>query len=475
MSRFCPHYPTPAPTKLSALRIFLSKRRSWLDGLYERSYQMKMGEVHLPGVDLYVPNEPSLTRKVLVEEARRFPKNQIMAEGLHELLGNSVLTSNGAVWQRQRSLMNPSFEVARVSQVYDRMQAAADAMVERLRRVEHGTVHDMEREMSHAAADIIVRTIVSQSLDGSSARTVFDAFANYQALSSKLIMPRLFGLKWLQPWWLVKRSRQAANEIRNLLADLIRPRYDAFQAKLAQGVPLEQADTTDDILAGLLRARDAVSGERFSFEDLIDQVGTLFLAGHETSASAMSWSVYLLACVPEVQERLHAEALDKLPGVGDDPSRLKDMTLARDVFREALRLYPPIGFLVRQAAEACELRDKQVKAGASVVVSPWLMHRHRELWARPDEFDPDRYTRDEPNDSPSCKESLRRAYMPFGQGPRACIGGAFALQEAALLLATLATHFRFETGPGPVPEPVGRVTVRPDNGIHVKVFQRSQE
>ena len=210
---------------------------------------------------------------------------------------------------------------------------------------------------------------------------------------------------------------------------------------------------------------------------LVDQVAMLFLAGHETSASALSWALHLLAHSPSVQQRLHEEAATLFDPAQEDPSSMKDLALARNVFREALRLFPPVGFFARESAQACTMRDKRVPAHASVVISPWLIQRHRDLWARPDEFDPDRYDEvagDAPGDGPglSARESLRRAYLPFGMGPRVCIGAAFAQQEAALILATLAREFRFEPVPGHVPEPVGRLTIRAENGIRLHVFQR---
>jgi cytochrome P450 len=462
--------------------MFFSKRRSWLDALYERSYRMKMGEVHLPGVDLYMVNEPALVRQVMVDEALTvFPKHPMLGDALRPLLGDSIFTTNGEVWKRQRRLMDPSFEGARVKLVYGRMRDAALALADRLAALPAGATHDVEVEMTHVTADIILRTILSESLDGERAHAIFQAFARYQALAPRLMMPSFFGLRWLRPWWQVRRSRGAAQEIRGLLVQMIGPRHAAAQ----------RGDTgPDDILASLLRVRDPSTGQGFSFEELVDQVAMLFLAGHETSASALSWALYLLANSPDVQERLHLEAVSRLDLAATDPGTLRDLPLARNVFREALRLFPPVGFLARQCAEARVLRDKKVRPGSSVVVSPWLIQRHKDMWARPDDFDPDRYddeaaslaAHELPADgidsaapaaaSPSARESLRRAYLPFGMGPRVCIGAAFAQQEAALVLAVLSRQFRFEPVPGDVPEPVGRLTIRAERGIRLRVFPR---
>jgi len=464
MTRFCPHYPPPAARRPSVWRMFFSKRRSWLDALYERSYSMKMGEVQLPGLALYMVNEPELVRRVMGEASlTEFPKHPALGEALRPLLGDSIFTTNGSTWKRQRALMEPAFEAARVKHVYGRMREAADAMSRRLAALPDGQVHDLEVEMTHVTADIILRTILSVPLDGDTARRIFEAFARYQALAPRLMLPSFFGLRWLRPWWEVRRSQSAAREIRALLVTLIQPRFDAAQAG---------GDGHDDILGSLLRTRDPVTGQGFAFEELVDQVAMLFLAGHETSASALSWSLHLLAHCPDIQDRLHAESLTHLDPGSDDPGALRDLPLARNVFREALRLFPPVGFLARQCTHAQRMRDKDVASGSTVVVSPWLIQRHRQLWARPDEFDPDRYEREDPGDQPSAKESLRRAYLPFGMGPRVCIGAAFAQQEAALLLATLARHVRLSPVPGAEPEPVGRLTIRAEHGIRLQVHQR---
>lgn len=460
---FCPAYPRPRAERPSAWWMFFGKRNSWLDGLYERSYAMKMGEVHLPGIDLYMLNEPGLVREVMVERHRAFPKHAMLADALRPLLGDSIFTTNGELWQRQRRLMEPSFESARLKVAYGRMRAAAEAMVSRLEKVQDGAEHDVEVEMTHVTADIILRTILSTPLSGDQAKRIFDAFERFQALAPRLMMPAFFGLRWLRPWWQVRRSRAAAAEIRTLLAELIRPRFDAHR----RGDEVRAAG--GDILSSLLAATDQDGRAGFGFEEIVDQVAMLFLAGHETSASALSWALHLVASSPAIQERLHAEARAMLPAALDDPAELKNLVLARDVFRETLRLFPPVGFLARQCAAGSRMRGKEMRAGASVVVSPWLIHRHRTLWERPDEFDPDRYAGPT---AASARESLRRAYLPFGMGPRVCIGASFALQEASLILATLIERWRLEPVQGHVPQPVGRLTIRSSNGIRLRMHRR---
>lgn len=458
MTHFCPAYPAPRKSKASAFRLFFGARRSWIDMLYERSYRMSMGEINLPGMHLYMVNEPPLVRQILVQQAADFPKSPFLGEALAPLLGSSMLTTNGAQWQRQRTMLMPAFAQGRLQAALPAMQGACDDLLRRLAAHPANQTCDIEREMTHVTADVMFRTIFSQPMQGADAERVFEAFARFQALAPRLMLPAMYGLRWLQWPWNTRRSRQSAKEIRSLLAQLVRPRYEAARA----GGPVSD----EDLLGAFLAARDPVSGEPFSFEELLDQVATLFLAGHETSASALSWAMHLVSQSPEVQERMAVESAALLGEHEVEAGDLKQLELTWNVVRETLRLFPPVGFIPRQAAQTCPMRDKTVAQGASVMVSPWLIQRHRTLWDRPDEFDPDRYLNDQ------SRESLRLAYLPFGMGPRACIGATFALQEAVLILARVVRRFRIEPVPGHVPQPVGRLTIRSANGMQVFLWPR---
>ncbi len=438
--------------------MFFSARRSWLDALYERSYRMQMGEVHLPGLDLYMVNNPALVRKVMDTDASDFPKSPLLGEALEPLLGESIFTTNGEQWRRQRDMMNPAFAQARLNVAFPVMRAATEDMMQRLAALPDGAEHDVEVEMTHVTADIIFRTIFSVPMEGEDARRIFEAFARFQALAPRLLLPSIYGVRWLVWPWDVWRSRRAAREIRGLLEKLIRPRYEAHVA----GHPARHSD----ILQSFLQSTDPRTGQPFAFKELVDQVAMLFLAGHETSASALTWAAHLLANAPEVQQRMHDEVHAQL---GDRPAAVADMKaleLTRNVFRETLRLFPPVGFMARQASTNCPMRDKQVKEGATVVVAPWLIQRHREIWPEPDAFNPDRYANE------GSREALKQGYLPFGMGPRVCLGAAFALQEATLILASLVRLYELRAVPGHVPQPVGRLTIRSANGVRLELHRR---
>lgn len=442
--------------------MFFSARQSWLDGLYERSYRMQMGEVHLPGLDLYMINEPALVKQVLVERASKFPKSELLGEALRPLLGDSIFTTNGQQWERQRAMMEPAFAQARVSVAFPVMREAVQAMLGRLHALPDASEHDVEIEMTHVTADIIFRTIFSVPLEGAAAQQIFAAFAMFQSLAPRLLLPSLFGFRWLVLPWDARRSRKSAAVIRSLLETLIRPRFNAHHTGTGA-----LDNNPRDILESFLQARDPISGAPFTFDALVDQVAMLFLAGHETSASALTWALYLVAQSPAIQERMHDEVVKLGTDRAVSASDMKGLELTWNVFRETLRLFPPVGFIARQSSQTCPMRDKTVKAGASVVVSPWLIHRHTQLWKQPNAFDPDRYIGEQSRDS------LRNAYLPFGMGPRVCMGAAFALQEAVLILSSISRHYRLQPVPGHVPQPVGRLTIRSANGVRLTLHRRS--
>lgn len=460
MSRFCPVYPKPRPEQASKLSMFWHARRSWIDALYERSYHMQMGEVHLPSLDLYMLNDPEQVKRVMQTEAANFPKSQLLHEALEPLLGESIFTTNGAQWQRQRSMMNPAFEQARLNVAFPRMLEASQALLQRLQAMADGKPHDIEVEMTHVTADIIFRTIFSEPMQGPDALRIFKAFARYQALAPKLMLPALFGMRWAALPWNRWRSNQAAKEIRSLLSAMVLPRYEAHQRG-------EVDEEPKDILAAFMQAKDPQTGQPFDFEELVNQVAMLFLAGHETSASALTWACYLLSMDQEVQTRARAQIDEVLAQRQPEQRDMKDLPLVWNIFREALRLFPPVGFFARESAQTCPIRNKQVKAGSTVVVAPWLMQRHRKWWKEPDAFDPDRFDREE------SKAALKHAYFPFSMGPRVCLGAAFALQEAVLILSMLLRDFEILPVDEHEPQPVGRLTIRSANGVMVRLKQRA--
>lgn len=463
MTHFIPPYPKPLVKRgilidalLRPLK-FINSRYCSLSILIDKAYSMHLGEIWMVTHRLYVANQPDLVKRVLVDEAEDFPKSTIVADMLELLMGDSIFVSNGEVWKRQRRMMDPAFEQARIKIVFDLMLEAVEALEGRLDNLA-GAEAPIDVEMTHVTADIIFRTIFSKPLSAEEARVIYDAFIRFQETAYARGITGTVGFpKWVS-YFGYRKAKKAADEIRGILDPLVRVRFDSFH----NGEP----QTHQDILQSLISVKDEKTGTHFDFRELCEQVAMLFLAGHETSASALSWALYLLSMDQGIQERLYQEASKVL---GDRPPRFSDMRklgLARNVFSETLRLYPPVAFLPRRAAKTCPMRDKVIEAGSGVTVSPWLIQRHHRYWTEPDAFDPDRFDRDE------TAEALRQSYLPFSKGPRVCLGASFALQEGTLILASLARRFKFDPVPGFEPKPVGRLTVRSENGIRLMVTKR---
>lgn len=456
MSDYTPPFPKLSKKRIGTMQYLFRGWYSWIHVLYEKSFSMKMGQVRLPHTTIYIVNEPSLVKRTMVDEWESFPKHKLLWSQLRSLLGNSIFTTNGEVWKKQRRMIDPAFQGARLKVVLPLMQASIDSMLQRLdNSIKQPGPLDVEVEMTHITADIIFRTILSTPITTEDAHLIFDNFNKFQQKALRGLLLKFFRMP---AFFYERQADKFAGEIRNIIATMVRPRYDDYHSG--------KACAQQDILASLLEEKDPDSGEHFEYEEIVDHVCMLFLAGHETSASTLTWALYLIANKPDVQERMYQESTEVLQGKAAEFGGLKKMRVCWNVFRETLRLYPPVGYFMRETTKTETLRDKKVKPGCPVMIAPLLIQRHRELWKRPDVFDPDRF------DSEESAESQKNAYLPFGAGPRVCIGAAFATQEAILILANLAQRYHFEPIAGDVPEPVGRVTIRSANGVRLKVTAR---
>lgn len=446
VTRLVPPYPEPHRTRSSLGRRFWRGWHSWIHVLFQKSYTMKMGEIHTPALSFYIANEPTLVARVLVDEAARFPKHRFLQQVLDPLIGNSLFSSNGEDWRRQRAMVDPAFGQAGLARVHPLMQGAVDALVARLSALDLSKPVRIDPLTTHFAADVIFRTLFGRTLDADAARRIHDAFQRYQRAAQSASMLRLYRLPTLG---FERRARRAAAAIHAEFADLVAARHAAFQPDAPPA----------DILDALLAARDPETGAPFDLDALMGQVSTLFLAGHETAASATAWALWLLAADPDSQGRVRAEA-DLLwrhgpPGHSD----LKSLPATREVFRETLRLYPPVSFLLREVTCPTRMRDKTMQTGAMLVVSPWLIQRNEQHWPDAHAFVPGRHS------DPAARAACRDAWLPFGKGPRVCVGAGFAQQEAVLLLAELVRRFHLRPVPGRTPEPISRLTLRARRGI----------
>ncbi len=445
---FTPPYPRPPKNKRGLVKRFLRGWHSWIHVLFDKSYTMKMGEIRLPGRTMYIANELPLVDRIL-RGGTAFPKHSELVRNLDPLIGNSVFSANGADWESQRAMVNPAFAYTALGRSMPLMVAAADDLVARIEAAARaGGPVDIDPMMTHVAADIIFRTLFSETLDAERSNIIHSAFGRFQRLAHSASMLRLYGLP---AGSFEKRSRGPARAIHDVFRPIVEARYAGFHGG--------GAAEPRDILQSLIEAKHPETGAPFTCEQVMEQVSTIFLAGHETSASTMTWALYMLAECAHIQTRVREEVARV---AGDDPlngAMLKDMSQLRNIFKETLRLYPPVSFLPREVTCPMDMRDKHMEAGAMLVVAPWLTQRNKDNWACPHGFDPDRF------DDPANAEMAKQAWFPFGRGPRVCVGAGFAQQEVMTVIASVVRRFQISVPAGFTPEPISRLTIRPRTGM----------
>lgn len=447
-----PPKPKPRPDRVSLWRYMRLFQKDILSAQPARLYTAWMAEFRTPFFRSYLANDPTLVQTILRDRPGDFPKSDRISEGLLPLLGQSVFLTNGPIWEHQRRIIDPAFERGRLAQFLPAMWDAGHTMVARvLDQIGNGTDIEIEEITSHAAADVIFRTLFSIPIEDQIASEVFHEFRAYQRSQPILNLAAFIPLPRWMPRFHRPATKRAARRIRHLITQLVTNRLQA----------IETGTAPDDLATRIMTTPDPDTGTCFTADEMVDQVAIFFLAGHETSASALAWALYLCAASPDWQTRIAAEA-DQLP----DATQVKRLTISRDVFRETLRLYPPVPMMVRQSTKPETFRKRAIPKAAQFVLSPWHLHRHTRLWDNPDSFDPARWQTDQ------TRQSARDAYMPFSAGPRVCPGAGFAMAEGPLLLSLLLRAVELTPVTGKMPEPVAHLTVRARDGIWLNARPR---
>ncbi|MEP0964242.1 MAG: cytochrome P450 [Roseobacter sp.] len=431
------------------LRLF---RRDILSAQPEKLYRAWMAEFRTPFFRSFLANDPTLVKLLLKDRPKDFPKSNRVGEGLRPLLGDSVFLTNGATWERQRRIIDPAFEGGRLRDSFTALSEASKTAAKRLSALDGQTV-EIEAQASHAAADAIFRTLFSKPITDDVAQRTYLAFRRYQRSQPILNVAAFLPLPSWVPRGFSRATRESAAEIRLLITQMTTLRQAEISAKTA---PL-------DLATKIMTTPDPETGKCFNVDEMVDQVAIFFLAGHETSAASLAWALYLLALYPKWQDQIVAEV--KETDIRDF-SQLSQLKVTRDVFRETLRLYPPVPMMVRQTSKVEVFRNRTVKSGAQVVLSPWHIHRHSRLWENPDGFDPARWQTD------AGRQSARDAFLPFSAGPRVCPGAGFAMMEGVLMLAHILRENRVSLSNKSAPIPVAHLTVRAQNGIWLRIVRR---
>jgi cytochrome P450 len=398
---------------------------------------------------IYQLNHPDLARQILVEQPEKFHKPQFIKRAFRPFAGNGLLTSDGALWRQQRKLIQPAFHHKHVATYGDVMVANALRMMDSW---QDGQVREINADMMKLTLAIVVKSLFGADITrdatdvGDLMTAVLDA--SNQRLNSAIQVP-----EWV-PTRRNLREKRALAKLDAMLQSLIEARRAA---------PGDQGD----LLSTLLMAVDEDSGVHMSDRQLRDEMMTLFLAGHETTASALTWTWFLLAKYPETEGRLHDELRRVLGGRPPAAADLPNLPYSEMVVREAMRLYPPAPGFSREPIEDISIGGYEIPKGSLVAVITYALHRDPRFFDDPETFRPERF-------SHGWEERIPRfAYLPFGGGPRVCIGNGFAMTEARLILATVAQRYQLVLEPDQEIVPVQLVTVRPKSGIRMRVRARS--
>ncbi|HLZ60139.1 MAG TPA: cytochrome P450 [Ktedonosporobacter sp.] len=408
-----------------------------------------VGLLHFGPFPFLVFNAPEFVHRIFVENASDFDKGIFFHNAFRPVIGEGLFISEGDVHRRHRKMMAPSFQPRQIKNY-------ADAMVQYSEQIQNTwqdeALIDIGKEMTHLTMSIVGKVlfdaeVMTEADELGSAMTVMLEHPNY-------MLSHLFPIPYSWPIPRHQRTRKAIAILKDKMWQMIKERRSSAEQK-------------DDFLSILLQAREE-DGSSMNDEQIYDEVITLFGAGHETTATALTWAWYLLAQHPESYHKVQQEVDSVLQGRSPVYDDLANLPYCLQVFKEAMRLYPPAYAISRVALHDMEIGGYQVKKDQSVIVLPYLLHRKPEYFPDPEKFDPERFI-------PENEKALPRyAYLPFGAGPRICIGNHFAMMEGHLLLATLAQRTTFDLLPGqhPLPDPMKTVTIRPNKPIRMAVRKR---
>ena len=453
---FRPPAPQPHADQLNRLQLLLALRSNPLT-IWRRAH---FEELHLSGPGMFGYGvflaNPKAIRHVLVDNVANYRKDDLQLRVLSPGLGDGLLTAEGDAWKRARRTVAPLFTPRRVAALAKAMQAPVDVHVAKLARRRPGHVLDVSNLMTTLTFDVLAATLFSNVIDGG-AEAFGAALSRYFETQGRIDPLDIFNA----PSWIPRMGRIMAQPSINFFERTVREIVAARNAMIADGKPAPA-----DLLTALIAARDPENGQGLSEVEVGANIVTFIGAGHETTANVLTWALYLLARSPHVLEEVEREADaagDDIVAAALDGDRL---AMTRAVIEEAMRLYPPVATLTRSANEPDVADGIDIPKGALVVIPPYVIHRHKKLWDQPGHFMPQRFL-------PGERENIDRfAFLPFGAGPRICVGLQFAMVEAMIALTTLTRRLRFSYAAAHEPVPMQRITLRPAGGMPMTVAVR---
>ncbi len=447
---FTPVAAPRADRVMSRLETAFAARRNVLEIIPALAYKQPIvtGEML---IRWHMLADPGGLRRVLLENLDNYPKSEIMRRMLRPAIGNSLFNADGAEWKWQRRAVVPVFTHRNVVALAPAMAATAERVSARL-RAGNGR-REMVAEMLTATFDVICDVALS-GRDHFDAKTFGAAITRYFQTAGRASLLDFLGV----PEWFPRPGELLAGSSVRTMHNMVAQAIDA-RRKVATG-------GADDLLDYMLAAEDPETRRRMSADDLVYNMQFFIVAGHETTALALSWALYLLANAPEHQERAYRQAVAQLQGRAATAADLPAIPFIEQILDESMRLYPPVGLLARNVLAKDEVCGREMRPNEILFLPIWALHRHEMWWDRPGEFDPDRF-------SPEARTGHDRyQYLPFGAGPRVCVGADFAMTQAQIILATLVQRFQFSPAE-PAPKPIMTMTVRPEPGVFLNVTERT--
>lgn len=443
--------PVPPRGRLSFPRLMLRILGNPVASWGEDFYQEGIVAYRWLGVETAFVMDPEAVQNILMDTSGSYSKQPVNDEVLGAAIGGGLLSAEGEEWRWQRRITAPMFRAEDMLNFVPAFAAAAGPMLKRWRGAGPGALQEIDRDMARVTFQALQDTVLGASIDEEDRSFIEDASAKF--LVHSIWKVALSSLR-LPPWIPHPGARAMARDGQTMRGVAERVLASA-RASGAEG---------NDLLQQLITARDPATGEAMPDRLIIDNLVTFLVAGHETTSQALTWSLYLLALFPEWQERVREEVL-RVVGQGGRVGRedIGKLPLLDAAFQEAMRLYSPVPILMRLTTRPVTVGNVALKKGAMIIVPIYVIHRHRKLWLDALKFDPSRF-------SPEAKVGRHRcAYMPFGAGPRTCIGGTFAMVEGKTILATILANARLELSDGEEPLPFARITLRPKDGLRLKV------
>lgn len=448
---FIPPAPIPRTTPPSTLEMIRIVYRNPLELWGEPSYNQPWISVDGIGGPLVIANDPGLIRHILVDNARNYRMAEVRQKILRPILRDGLLTAEGDVWKRSRKAMAPVFTPRHIFGFAQPMLARTLDFVE---RYDAGGTTDVAHDMTMLTYDILAETLFSGEIAGEPGSFAKEIDRLFETMGRVDPLDLLRAPDWM-PRITRLRGRKTMAYFRNIVTNTVAMRSERLKS--------DPGNAPEDFLTLLLRAEGPDGLTRAEIED---NIITFIGAGHETTARALGWTIYCLAEATWERDRVEREIEEVLAREPDPVKWLDAMPYTRAAFEEALRLYPPAPSINREPIEDDSYGELKIRKRTQVLVMPWTVHRHRKLWDQPDAFMPERF-------HPERRDAIGRyQYLPFGAGPRVCIGASFAMQEAIIALAILLSRYRFDTLPETKPWPVQKLTTQPQGGLPMRVTKR---